>query len=191
MTANCQSARLRIEDLYERMHGPIYRFIHARVAQPADAEDMTSQTFLQALRWYDPERSEAEARSWLFQIARNVMGDHWRRTYRASPAVSLSEVLVATIPAVEGRPPENQSAEERSHHILSSLPGRYRQVLELRFLQGASLQETAQALDITVSNAKVLQHRALRKAAGVSGVQPMMENSPVPEVEFEDLLEAA
>jgi RNA polymerase sigma-70 factor (ECF subfamily) len=57
---------------------------------------------------------------------------------------------------------------ERVRRILAALPERYRQILELRFLQAASIKEAAKALNITVGNAKVLQHRALQTAAKLS-----------------------
>jgi RNA polymerase sigma-70 factor (ECF subfamily) len=45
------------------------------------------------------------------------------------------------------------------------LPERHRRVLELRFLEARSIRETAREMGISVANAKVLQHRALRMAA--------------------------
>ena len=48
------------------------------------------------------------------------------------------------------------------------LPDNYRRILELRFLQGYSVREAAAALGVSVANAKVLQHRALRLAAQFS-----------------------
>ena len=45
------------------------------------------------------------------------------------------------------------------------MPERYRQILELRFLRAMSIKEAAREMDVTVGNAKVLQHRALRAAA--------------------------
>jgi RNA polymerase sigma-70 factor (ECF subfamily) len=49
--------------------------------------------------------------------------------------------------------------------VLERLPERYRRVLELRFLYGYSIRETALELGITPENVKVIQHRALAKAA--------------------------
>jgi RNA polymerase sigma factor (sigma-70 family) len=157
-----------IAELYAWTYPAIYRFVRARMHDPHDAEDVTSQTFLQAVRAYDSARTPAEVMSWLFQIARNVMGDHWRRYYRSAPTVALTDVIIET--TAEGgsqETPENPVAAETLEVTLSALPERYRKVLELRFLQGASLQETAEALRITVANAKVLQHRALRRASSL------------------------
>ncbi len=62
-------------------------------------------------------------------------------------------------------PQEPSDAPQRAAKILASLPDRYRRILELRFLEACSIKEAAQAMGVTVSNAKVLQHRALRMAA--------------------------
>jgi DNA-directed RNA polymerase specialized sigma24 family protein len=48
------------------------------------------------------------------------------------------------------------------------MPDNYRRILELRFLQGRSIKESAAELGVSVANAKVLQHRALRLAAQVN-----------------------
>lgn len=60
---------------------------------------------------------------------------------------------------------EPSDAPQRATKILAALPERYRRILELRFLEACSIKEAAQAMDVSVSNAKVLQHRALRMAA--------------------------
>jgi RNA polymerase sigma-70 factor, ECF subfamily len=61
----------------------------------------------------------------------------------------------------------NTAAEAKAKALLDRLPERARRVLELRFLQGYSLKETAAALSTTVGNVKVLQWRALRQAAAL------------------------
>jgi hypothetical protein len=50
----------------------------------------------------------------------------------------------------------------------NALPDNYRRILELRFLQGCSVKESASSMGVSVGNAKVLQHRALRLAAALS-----------------------
>jgi RNA polymerase sigma-70 factor (ECF subfamily) len=60
---------------------------------------------------------------------------------------------------------EADDKEMRVASILTQLPDNYRRVLRLRFLEGASVKGTAAAMGISVSNAKVVQHRALQQAA--------------------------
>ncbi len=64
-------------------------------------------------------------------------------------------------------PDELSDAPQRAKKILAALPDRYRRILELRFLEACSIKEAAAAMDVSVGNAKVLQHRALRMAAKV------------------------
>ena len=52
--------------------------------------------------------------------------------------------------------------------VLDGLPDNYRRVLELRFLHGRSIREAAGEMGVSLANAKVLQHRALRLAAQIS-----------------------
>ena len=75
-------------------------------------------------------------------------------------------------PAGPGGPDGLDGLEEgdprvRADKILAALPDRQRKILTLRFLQGCSVKEAAAELGVTVANAKVLQHRALRRAAGL------------------------
>lgn len=56
-------------------------------------------------------------------------------------------------------------APQRVARVLDQLPENYRRILQLRFLGGNSIKESAAQLGVSVANAKVLQHRALRLAA--------------------------
>lgn len=69
-------------------------------------------------------------------------------------------------------PPEAEesisTAPDRVAAVLDALPDNYRRILELRFLQTRSIKESAAELGVSVANAKVLQHRALRLAAQIN-----------------------
>jgi RNA polymerase sigma-70 factor (ECF subfamily) len=56
-------------------------------------------------------------------------------------------------------------APDKVRRLLQRLPDNYRRILELRFLQASSVREAASQMGVSVANAKVLQHRALRMAA--------------------------
>src|ERR671938_396728 len=63
--------------------------------------------------------------------------------------------------------PADQLAAQRARWLLDRLPDRYREVLTLRFLRGYSIKETARAMGIAENHAKVLQYRAVQKAAAL------------------------
>jgi RNA polymerase sigma-70 factor (ECF subfamily) len=157
-----------LEQVFAKYVDPIHRFIYSRVGNREDAEDLTSEVFLKATRLLDRERPEASVATWLFTVARTVLADHWRRYYRGGASVELDETRLGDIPdSPRGSEPSEASAR-RVSQVLGGLSDRYRRVLELRFLRGYSIQETAHEMGITPENVKVIQHRALAKAAQVA-----------------------
>ncbi|WP_375482218.1 RNA polymerase sigma factor [uncultured Mycobacterium sp.] len=150
------------EAVYQDNATWVYRTIFARVGNRADAEDLTAEVFLAALRPLRLTASVGEVRAYLRATARTVLAAHWRETLGRE---------VTSIDDIE-QPPDSEeaisTAPQRVAKVLQTLPEQYRRILELRFLQGRSVKESAAELGISVSNAKVLQHRALRLAAQVS-----------------------
>lgn len=162
--------RGRFEEIYDAHVVPIYRFIYARVGNRPDAEDLTAQVFLRAVEQLDTTRQPGQIVSWLYRVSQNAIADYWRAFYRL-PVIGTDQVAAGWEPAEPGSPPAaaERMADERSRArvegVLRRLPANYRRVLELRFLQRLSVSETAERMGITRGNAKVLQYRALRKAA--------------------------
>ena len=145
----------------------IYRFVYARVGNRPDAEDLTAQVFVRAVEQLDTSREPGQIAAWLYRVAQNAIADYWRAFYRL-PVVGVDHVAPGWEPSDAGTQPRavpDDRASARVHAVLGSLPDRYRRVLELRFLQRLSVAETARAMNISSGNAKVLQYRALRKAA--------------------------
>jgi RNA polymerase sigma factor (sigma-70 family) len=160
--------------LYRRYVQAIYRFVYAQVRDHDTAEDLTSDTFAKMLHGLEGFRGDASFKNWLYQIARNAVRNHRRAAgYRKS--VPLSPNLAASEPEEETS--DGQEARRKILQILQPLPPRYRQVLELRFLSGCSIEETASRMGISKGNAKVLQHRALKKATKIIEEQTVESGS--------------
>ncbi len=152
------------ESIYRDNVHRVYRLLFARVGNRHDAEDLTTEVFLAALRPLRTTASVGEVRAYLTVTARTVLAAYWRRTL-GHPVTTLDED-VADEPLQE--PPSASETLRQVEAILEELPERQRRILQLRFLGACSIKEAAAELGITVSNAKVLQHRALRKAAEVA-----------------------
>jgi RNA polymerase sigma-70 factor (ECF subfamily) len=142
----------------------IYRLMFARVGNRPDAEDLTSEVFRTALRPLRLSASEPEIRSYLRATAQTVLASHWRRRF----GIEVTTLNPDSDMPDAGDDVMASDAPERAAEILDGLPERYRRILELRFLEAQSIKEAARAMNITVGNAKVLQHRALRLAAGAT-----------------------
>lgn len=158
------------ERVYDAHVVQIYRFIHARVGNRPDAEDLTAQVFMRAVEQLDTTRDPGQITAWLFRVGQNLIADYWRAFYRL-PVIGTEQVAPGwepmETPDTRGASSEAaaETAARRVGQILDRLPERYADVLRLRFLERLSVAETADKMGITHGNAKILQYRALRKAA--------------------------
>jgi RNA polymerase sigma-70 factor, ECF subfamily len=160
--------RTRFEAIYDEHVMAIHRFVYARVGNRPDAEDLTGQVFMRAVEQLDVDRPAPQISAWLYRVAQNAVADYWRAFYRL-PQVGVDQVAGGWEPATPQPTPHAEADADRAatavRRLLKRLPEQYARVLELRFLQRLSVAETASRLGITDGNAKVLQYRALRKAA--------------------------
>jgi RNA polymerase sigma-70 factor (ECF subfamily) len=149
------------DEVYSDNAVRLYRLMFGKVGNRPDAEDLTTEVFLAALRPLRLTASRPEVRAYLARTAQTVLASYWRRRLGAE----VTAIDVAAAERYLDDPPVESDAAGRAHQVLRELPERYRRILELRFLQGLSIKESARAMGVSVANAKVLQHRALRMAA--------------------------
>jgi RNA polymerase sigma-70 factor (ECF subfamily) len=149
------------EDLYRDYLGRVYAYIRAQVSTAADAEDITSQVFMNAYQAYARfEARNSTPSAWLFRIARNATLDHFR-------AHGRRERLRRTIehqPLAESDP--STVAEERIQYRallahVARLSERQRDAISLRHA-GLSFDEVGTLLGCSEDAAKMLYHRALK-----------------------------
>jgi RNA polymerase sigma-70 factor, ECF subfamily len=159
------------EDLYRDYLGRIYAYVRAQVTTSADAEDITSQVFMNAYQAYARfEARNTTPAAWLFRIARNATLDHFR-------AHGRREKLRRTI---EQQPEAGEDpagmAEERMQYkallaYVAELPERQRDAISLRH-SGLTFEEVGTLMSCSEDAAKMLYHRALkslREAVGKEG----------------------
>lgn len=156
----------QLERVYASFFAPIYAFIYARVGNREDAEDLTSHVFMKSLQYLDPSAAPQEIGAYLYRIARTDLADHWRR-YAALRVVPLDEEPAALLVEEAGGEvvPSLPTLVGELERVLALLPPNYRRVLELRFYEGRTIRETALAMNVSEGNAKVLQYRAIQRAA--------------------------
>lgn len=150
------------EAVYRDNVDRLYRLMFAKVGNRPDAEDLTAEVFAAALRPLRVSASVGEVRAYLLAAARTALAGYWRRTL-GREVTTLDDQIADTVFA---DPPRSQ-VPDRIAAILAALPEKYRRILQLRFLDGCTVREAAAELGISVTNAKVMQHRALRLAAQV------------------------
>jgi len=165
---------------YERHFLFVYRYIYGKIGCREEAEDLTSQVFMKALKTIDYQRDQYSLQKWLSQVMRTTIADHWRSHYQLS-AYSLEQLLDAGWEgpvayelvqqeaghASQESKPARLDPSQHVQQILQALSPHQREVLTCRFLLSLSIKETAQRLGLTETNVKVIQFRALKQAANL------------------------
>ena len=156
--------------IYDRYVDNVYRFVYFRVGNPQLAEDLTADTFLRALsRIGSVTWQGRDLRAWLVTIARNRIADHFKSgRYRLE--ITTGDLLEADR---EERGSEGSTEDAVMDHItnvalltaVKQLNPEQQECIVLRFLQGFSVAETAEAMGKTEGAIKALQYRAVRALA--------------------------
>ncbi|KJK56291.1 RNA polymerase subunit sigma-24 [Saccharothrix sp. ST-888] len=152
--------------LYDHYADTVYRYIYYRVGSRATAEDLTSETFLRALRRIGTFTWQGrDFGAWLVTIARNLVADHFKSS-RFRLEVTTGEMLDSN--ECE-RSPEDSVLESLSNAALLEavrrLNPQQQECVTLRFLQGLSVAETARIMGKNEGAIKTLQYRAVRTLA--------------------------
>lgn len=158
------SEKREFEKVYKKYFDYVYYFIFRRVAEPADAADVAHDTFLAAWKAWSTYDEERKPKNWLIGIAVHKINDYLRRKYRFADTFIHAEV-------------DNLSANETSSEIslkqkkyknllqelIDELKPREKNFINLRFKKNMTIAEVAKELGITSNNAKVIQHRLIKK----------------------------
>ncbi len=152
-----------IESLYQEHAKAVYRFALYLSGNRADADDITSETFVRA--WTAPSEIHLETvRGYLFAIARNLylqgLRKNVRQTSLSDEAGGQTEEL---LPASGASPYQQAAAKEELQRVIASLqtlPEVDRAALLMRASDEMPYDEIARALGLSLSAAKVKVHRA-------------------------------
>jgi RNA polymerase sigma-70 factor (ECF subfamily) len=138
----------------------VYRLMYGKVGNQPDAEDLTAEVFMTALKPLRVSATVPEVRKYLRMTARTVLASYWADRMGREVTTIDDDVPEAIEPETVA-----SDAPDKVRTLLQRLPDNYRRILELRFLQAFSVREAANQMGVSVANAKVLQYRALRMAA--------------------------
>jgi RNA polymerase sigma factor (sigma-70 family) len=157
------------ERLYRRYAHDVYRFALVLLRNPAEAEDVTQTTFLNAYRALQAGEEPQRPRSWLLTICHNAARSRIRAAMRRPREVPLE--AAAGGPAAQE---ESQTDVRELVRALGQLPSNQRSAITMRELEGRSYPEIAQTLGVTVPAVDALLARARRSlrlhAAAIRGL---------------------
>ncbi|NLH98172.1 MAG: sigma-70 family RNA polymerase sigma factor [Chthonomonadales bacterium] len=147
--------------LVGRYQARLIRFALRMVKDGCDAEDVVQATLVRAYRGLGRYRPGGFFSSWIYRIALNEC----RRKLRTRPPSHEPLERGAEVPArFSGADPERAIVTQDRNRLVrdavSSLPVHYREVMMLFYFEDMSVEETARALDLSISAVKVRLHRA-------------------------------
>lgn len=151
--------------LYDTYVTVVHRYIAYRVANHTLAEDLTSETFLRALRRISSYTWQGrDFGAWLVTIARNLIADHFKSSRYKLELATSDLVEAGADRGLEG--PENEVLTGITNVTLleavKKLGAEQQECIVLRFLQGMSVSETATILGKNDNAVKALQYRAVK-----------------------------
>ena len=155
--------------LYELYYGKILNYVYRRTLDMTLAEEITSNTFFNALRALPGYDNRGKFRAWLYSIAGNEIKLHWRamrgrregdcRWREEFARIRFSDSQSTAVEDVE----ERMEQFTRLHDAISRLPERYQEVLSLRYFEGMSYDEVADVLGKRIGTVKSLIHRGIAR----------------------------
>jgi RNA polymerase sigma-70 factor (ECF subfamily) len=158
-------------DLFAAYKGRIRRYILSMVRDPAEAEDLTQDVFLQAHRKLGSLQDPDAVTSWLYKIATHVCYDRFRRSSR-QPRLEPLNFNGSVGARSEGDCEDETSLDrvlERAEmsacvrNFLEDLSDEYRQVILLHDVEGLTNAEIAEMVGASLDAIKIRLHRARRK----------------------------
>jgi RNA polymerase sigma-70 factor (ECF subfamily) len=168
------SSNQRLTDLWSSFGSPIRGYILSLTRDATEADDLTQETFLRAIRKLDALKDDSKLSSWLYRIATNICHDRYRQKSRQRDSVSLdtsademSESMEPAIADTES-PPLDQLLEQSEmsdcvQRYLDELSDSYRAVILLHDLEGMTNDEIAKMLGCSLGSVKIRLHRARAK----------------------------
>ena len=160
-------SRSDFKELFLEYHPKVYAYVRYRVANVAEAEDLTSDIMERALRYlslYD--RRKGAFSTWLFRIAHNTWVNYVKKWKRRDPVLSEWDDTFNDLPMSDPGPEQAVVQKQdvaRALRDLETLSERQQEILSLRFAGRLTNREIARVLDMNERTVSVTILRALRK----------------------------
>jgi RNA polymerase sigma-70 factor (ECF subfamily) len=146
------------EQAWEAFHAPLYQFIRRRIADDATAEDLLQDVFIKIHQHGNSLKDARCLESWIYQITRNRIIDHYRSHHQLITSLDAGEALALP----EDLPDDDIVSELLPcvRAMVLALPEQDRQALLLTEYQGLTQKELGERLGLSISGAKSRVQRA-------------------------------
>ncbi|PIR89023.1 MAG: hypothetical protein COU07_03995 [Candidatus Harrisonbacteria bacterium CG10_big_fil_rev_8_21_14_0_10_40_38] len=160
------------EALYNHYITPIYRFIYMRVSQTQEAEDLTHEVFVSAWQSIGTYTDKGfPFSSWLYQIARNKVIDHYRTKKNHTSVDEIEGDFLKSDSNIE-LDLENILSIEKVKSLIQKLTPDQQDVILMRFMNDQSHKDIAKVMKKSEGAVRLMQHRAINTLKKLSSKKP-------------------
>ena len=144
--------------LFELYNKRLYNYFLKMTFDREVSADLTQNVFLRMLKYRVSFRGDKPFKSWIFQIARNAMNDHFRKEKKYSDYVDIDSVAESV-----GDDESKEGQYQTLYRSMAKLDPETRELLVMSKFRKMKYEEIGDVLDLTVSNVKIKVHRAIKK----------------------------
>lgn len=148
-----------VSQLYTSFGKKLYNYFLKSTLQHADSDDLLQELFIRVIKYRKSYKDGQKVQHWIFQIARNMLKDHFSKMKVHREAYDL----VDRLPEVYTEEDESLEKEKRLYQAMTHLSEEKRELLALSKFQGMKYEQIAEIKGITVANVKVQVHRAIKE----------------------------
>ena len=149
-----------LNEVFNRYSKRIYNYFLKSTLERADSDDLTQELFIRVMKYRNSYKEGNSVQFWIFQIARNMVKDHFRKMKVHKDQFNPVEVMPEVLDEVDDLVVER---EKKLHQAMKSLPDEKRELLVLSKFQGMKYEQIAALRDTSVSNIKVQVHRTIKE----------------------------
>jgi RNA polymerase sigma-70 factor (ECF subfamily) len=153
--------KLAMQVLFARYHVRVYRFILRSVGNASVAEDITSDVFLSVWRQAARFQARSTVSTWLLAIARNKAISELRR--RREEQIDISAIELEDPSDDPEIAFQKKDRGETVRHCLMQLSPEQREIIDLAYYHGKSVEEVAEIIGIPRNTVKTRMFRARRR----------------------------
>jgi RNA polymerase sigma-70 factor (ECF subfamily) len=161
--------RKEYSDIYDKYIKKIYRFVFLKVKSQEIAQDLSSEVFVRGWQAFKEQGKKIEnIQAFLYQIARNLLADHYRQTAKVRFVSADYTTVVDPSQTIEQKAFIGSDLE-RIKAALANINETYREVIVWYYLEELKVPEIAKLTGKSEPAVRVVIHRALEALRGELG----------------------
>lgn len=149
-----------LNSLFDRYGNRLYSYFLKSTLNKADGDDLTQELFIRVMKYRKSYKEGQSVEIWIFQIARNMVKDHFKKMKVYRDNFCLMEIIPEHI---SNEADNQQEREEQLYRAMSKLSKEKRELLVLSKFEGMKYEQIAILRKTSVSNIKVQVHRVIKE----------------------------